>query len=154
GGLLLMRADYEYDVFGNRVAKTVDADGSGPETATTTNFAYDVWWGAVAPGSATPWDVWAELDGSGTPTRYLRGDTVNQVLARQDGGGTFWYVTDRQGSVRALADAGGVVQDRLSYDSFGGVSGESNVAVGGRYKYTGREQDSETGLQFNRHRYY
>ena len=36
---------------------------------------------------------------------------------------------------------------------FGNAS-ESNSTAGDRYKYTGRELDSETGLQYNRARYY
>src|SRR5213078_4888698 len=34
------------------------------------------------------------------------------------------------------------------------VLSESNAAFGDRYKYTGRELDTETSLQYNRARYY
>jgi RHS repeat-associated protein len=88
-------------------------------------------------------------------TRYLRGDVVDQIFARLAANGTAaWYLTDRQGSVRDVTDASGAVQDHLSYGGFGNVLSESNAAFGDRYKYTGRELDSETGLQYNRARYY
>jgi RHS repeat-associated protein len=37
---------------------------------------------------------------------------------------------------------------------FGNVLSESNTTAGDRFKFTGRELDSETGLQYNRARYY
>src|SRR5262249_31544019 len=43
--------------------------------------------------------------------------------------------------------------DTITYDGFGNVTNETNSAVGDRWKFTGREFDSETGLQFNRARY-
>src|SRR5438105_2734661 len=58
------------------------------------------------------------------------------------------------GSIRDITDNTGAVQDHINYDGFGSVTSESNATFGDRYKYTGRELDSETGLQFNRARYY
>src|SRR5262249_34857615 len=48
----------------------------------------------------------------------------------------------------------GSVIDTITYDGFGNVTNETNAANGGRYKWTGREADSETGLQYNRARDY
>src|SRR5438046_6445676 len=50
-------------------------------------------------------------------------------------------------------DAGGI-RDEITYDGFGNITNETNAAYGGRYKFTGRELDVETGLQYNRARYY
>ncbi len=141
GGTLTLAATYTYDVFGNRIEKDVWQTGGSP---TTTRFAYD--------GQ----DVWADLSGSNAlQTRYIRGDVVDQIFARVSSGGTAaWYLTDRQGSVRNLTDASGTLQDTITYDGFGNVASESNSSFGDRYKYTAREFDSETGLQYNRRRYY
>jgi YD repeat-containing protein len=38
GGTLQMRSDYKYDVFGSRMEKAVDPDGSGPASTQTTRF--------------------------------------------------------------------------------------------------------------------
>lgn len=70
-----------------------------------------------------------------------------------DGTGA-WYLTDGQGTVGDLADLAGVVQDHLLYTAFGQVTSESQPAFGDRWRYTGREFEAETGLQYNRARYY
>ncbi len=93
-------------------------------------------------------------------TRYLRGDVVDQILARIDKSGStltpYWELTDHLGSVRDVIDNSGAVVDSLKYDSFGNidVGTELDAAYRGRYTWTGREFDVETQLQFNRARYY
>src|SRR5262249_28874723 len=141
GGNLLQRVTFRYDVFGNRLEKDVWTPATG---MSVTRFAYD--------GQ----DVWADLNGNNAlQTRYLHGDKVDQLFARIGADGTAgWYLTDRLGSVRDITDASGVVQAQINYDGFGNVTFESNPAFGDRYKYTGREFDGETGLQYNRARYY
>jgi RHS repeat-associated protein len=100
--------------------------------------------------------VWADLDGSNAlQTRYLEGDGVDQLFARLYSGGTVasWYLTDRLGSVRDETDNTGAVQDHINYDGFGNVTSESNTGFGDRFKWTAREDDSDTGLQDNRERW-
>lgn len=63
-------------------------------------------------------------------------------------------LTDHLGTVRDLVSNSGQVVNHIKYDSYGNVISESNPAVKTRYKYTGREFDAETGLQYNRARYY
>jgi RHS repeat-associated protein len=134
-----MIATYVYDAFGNRVEKDVEQGG----VTTVTRFAYD--------GN----EVWADLSGSNAlVTRYFHGDQTDQLFVRVSSTGTVaWYLTDRLGSVRNLTDNSGVVQDTITYDGYGNAT-ETNAAGGDRYKFTGRELDSETGLQYNRARYY
>ena len=77
------------------------------------------------------------------------------MFARVSAGGTAaWYLQDREGSVRYLVDNTGAVHDHLTYDGYGNVLTESSPTFGDRFKYTGREFDGETGLQYNRARYY
>jgi RHS repeat-associated protein len=97
-----------------------------------------------------------DLNGSNAlQTRYVHGDALDQLFARVSAGGTAaWYLTDRLGSVRNITDNSGVVQDTLTYDPYGNVVFESTRSFGDRFKYTGRELDSETALQYNRARYY
>jgi RHS repeat-associated protein len=141
GGAGPVQATYSYDALDNRVEKDVSTGGA----PAVTKFAYD--------GS----EVLADLDsGNSLQRRYLHGDLVDQVFARLSAGGmptAAWYLPDRQGSVRDLTDETGAVQDHLNYDGFGKAS-ETNPTFGDRYKYTAREYDSETGLQYNRARYY
>jgi RHS repeat-associated protein len=142
GGTLLLQATYLYDPFGNRIEKDVWTASTG---TVTTRFVYD--------GS----DVWGDLNSSNNlQMRYFHGDTLDQLFARMSGNGTAtaWYLTDHLGSVRNLVDGSGNLQDTIAYDPFGNVLSESNASFGDRYKYTGRELDSETNLQYNRSRYY
>src|SRR5262249_15869850 len=142
GGTVLMQATYVYDARGDRLEKDVWTSGGG---LTVTRFAYD------------NGNVWADLNGSNqlqTRRQYL--DTVDSALARISSGGTAaWYLTAHLGSVRDIADdSTGAVLDHIDYDAFGNVTTETQSGNGDRYKWTGRESDSETGLQYNRARYY
>ena len=106
------------------------------------------------------WVVWdgqqpyADFNGSGAlQERYLYGPAVDEILARTDSvGTTSWYLTDRAGSIRNLADSSGTVTGTISYDGFGKQLGSSGAVD--RFGYTGREYDPTTGLQYNRERYY
>jgi RHS repeat-associated protein len=85
------------------------------------------------------------------------GDGTDQVLTREDGSTGYWYQTDDLGSVRdVFASSGSVtyVLDHVEYSAFGEITSETNSSVGGRYKYTAEPWDSNTGLQYNRARYY
>lgn len=150
-----VQATYKYDVFGNRLEKDVWT-ATVPTTAVT-RYTYDGW----NPARGTPvgtenFDVWAELDGSGSLiTWYMHGDVVDQLFARLgDDGTAAWLDTDQLGSVRAVTDGNGLPVDQIAYDGFGNILTETNPAAGGVYKWTGREFDAETGLQYNRARYY
>ncbi len=142
-----VQATYAYDALDNRLEKDVSTNGAA---AVKTRFAY------------LGQDVWADLDGANNnapEARYLRGDAVDQLFARiRYGGpnaGPAWYLADHQGSIQALTDGTGVVQDKVTYDSYGNATETGpNPAFGDRYKYTDREYDAETGLQYNRARYY
>jgi RHS repeat-associated protein len=156
GGTLLSRVDYKYDPCCNRLQKAVDSNGDGV-VDTTQRFALDGWNPAKAGSTGTAgWDVWADLDGnSSLTTRYLRGDVVDQLFARVASDGTAaWLLTDHLGSVVGVTNGSGVLKDQLAYDGWGGITSESDSTWGGRYKWTGREYDTETQLQYNRARYY
>jgi RHS repeat-associated protein len=95
------------------------------------------------------------FDGAGVQThRYLYGTAVDQVLADESATGMMWALADRLGTVGDLVDNSGTAIDHITYDSFGEVVGQTNPGVAFRYGYTGREQDSETGLDYYRARYY
>src|SRR5205807_4313944 len=105
------------------------------------------------------WDVWADLDGlssNALKIRYVHGDMGEELFARVKADGTgAWYLTDRQGSARDITDNAGAVQDTIAYDGFGNVTSESHAGTwGDRNKYTGRALDIQTGLQYNRARWY
>ena len=98
--------------------------------------------------------------------RYLHGDRVDQLFADEaidattGTSQTRWTLTDHLGSVTDLAmihDDGSITTDHhRRYDGFGVVvDGVGGDATGGsRFGYAGREWEPESGLQYNRARWY
>ena len=95
------------------------------------------------------------FDGTGAQThRYLYGPGVDQILADETATSVNWALVDNQGSVRDVIDSNGQLLNHIVYDSYGQVTNETNAGFDFRFGYTGRERDRETGLQYNRARYY
>jgi RHS repeat-associated protein len=133
-GVVSKTIDYTYDGSDRRIGKRIDG-------VTTERYVIDRNQIALV------------FDGAGNQThRYLYGTQIDQVLADETSTRTLWALGDNQGTVRDLIDDGGNLVEHLSYDSFGKLSNAS--ITGFRYGYTGREQDSETGLDYYRARYY
>ena len=136
--------------------------GFTDQSPVTTYYVLDGWDPMKPAGVGTEnVDVRMDLDGSGSLiTRYLRNDQVDQMVGRVDytGGGTTasakWYVLDRQDSIAEVLDGRGQVLDALTYDAYGDILTETDPTQRGRYAWTGRELDAETGLQYNRARWY
>jgi RHS repeat-associated protein len=103
------------------------------------------------------------LDDFTLARRYLHGPLVDQVLAQEDvaaGPGNEnvdWLLADHQGTVRDIVrwdDTAGetVTVTHFTYDTFGNVTSGDTTQT--RYLYTGRDWDADTGLQYNRARWY
>jgi len=165
-GAVELTAIYKYDVFGNRIEKDVSYAGQATQT---TKFALDGWNPALAGNIGnTAFNVWADLNADGSlATRYIRGDAVDQLIARvSPSGAPAWYLVDNQGSIRTVLDSAGTVRGKMDYDAYGKITSEKTYdssgtlqssvdpTILGRYAWTGRELDVETGLQYNRARYY
>jgi RHS repeat-associated protein len=85
--------------------------------------------------------------------RFTNGPTIDQPLAEFQGGTTDYYEADALGSATSLSNGTGALGNTYTYDSFGNVT-NSTGTLGNPFQYTGRELDSETGLNYNRARYY
>src|SRR5208282_573241 len=136
----LYEETYTYDVLGDRVEQV----STNFVTTTVTQFVYD------------RGNVLLDLSSTGTvQSRYMWGDQADQILAREDAGGAVaWYLTDHLGSVRNVTDATGAIAGTITYDAFGNITNDTNASFEGRYKYTGKEFDAATDLQYNDNRYY
>ena len=122
---------YEYDPLGRRKAKT--AGGLKTEYLWSGN------------------QVMAEYRGGTLLRRYIYGAGIDNPIALISGNGTKTYIhKDALGSVVALSNNAGLVTDKFSYSPFGKSADES----GSPYKFAARRIDSETGLYYNRNRYY
>src|SRR5262249_18114423 len=76
-----------------------------------------------------------------------------RTVASGANAGRWAYVTDSLGSVRDIVNWSSQAQDHLEYTGFG-VATDYFPAVSDRYAFTAREYDVDTGLQYNRARYY
>jgi RHS repeat-associated protein len=149
----------------NRMTQAVEKTSAGV-TVTNDVFTYDVedrrigkstngtqvWYGysdVVAPtgsGEAQS-NSYIDFNGSGSVTmRYLQRLGLDTMLARYDGTNVGWYLTDNVGSVRLIVNPSGTVLDQINYYAFGGIQNETNSSNGDRFKFTGREWDSEIAL--------
>jgi RHS repeat-associated protein len=121
------QTNFEYDAFGNRVVET-----RGQETI--------IYFGPLARKSSL----------TGFTNTYVAGD---RVIASKSGGARIWMHHDRNGSVRAVTDANGLVVGRMNYGPFGEVRsapGQSNRVA----KFDGVDIDGGTGLQYVGARFY
>lgn len=89
-------------------------------------------------------------DNSGTLTKYQNGPGIDNKLTVRTGTDVKYFLADHLGSTNGLADSSGAVTSQASYDAFGIQTG--NLAS--RYGFTGRENDSFTGLMHYRARQY
>jgi RHS repeat-associated protein len=77
---------------------------------------------------------------------------VDEPLAMRRGGYVAYYQADGLGSVTSLSGSTGQPVATYVYDSFGNTTPTEGIF--NPYRYTGREQDPETGLYYYRARYY
>ncbi|HEV3316153.1 MAG TPA: BPSL0067 family protein [Candidatus Angelobacter sp.] len=128
---------YTYDAYGRRVKKS-----------TGTNY----WYG---PGGA----VLAETDTGGNWTNYIF--FGGQRLARNvpqpspNPADIKYYITDHLHSTSVFADKSGSVLDDNDFYPWGGVvPGVGTTTSNNHYKFTGKERDTESGLDYFGARYY
>ncbi len=128
---------FKYDPFGRRIQK------SGP--LGTTNYLYD--------GNGD--NVIEEVDNGGSVlARYTEGtSTDDEPLSELRSGTTSYYEQDGLGTVSSLSSSAGALANTYTYDSYGKRT-TSTGSLTNPLQYTGRDLDSETGLYYNRARYY
>ena len=163
------------DLTGRTTISTPDTGGSGSGSGVVTSdvvLAYDNWKtnldaqenspSFVGQENADAWAVFAatsggsgsafSYDGSayGLQSRQVFGNAVNSISAQinpvEEGPtGVNFFVTDYQGSVRAVLDNTGTLTNQISYNGFG-ISTQTNPAPGLSYGYEGAFQDPLVGI--------
>src|SRR5208283_102214 len=148
-------ANYSWD-FENRMT-SVTLPGSGG----TVSFAYDPFGRRIKKASSAGTSIFAydgdnlieETNSSGAAVaRYSGGPNLDEPLAMLRGGATSFYQVDGLGAVTSLSNAAGSLTNTYAYDSFGKTTPTGSIV--NSLQYTAREFDPETGLYFNRARYY
>jgi RHS repeat-associated protein len=164
---------FTYDLNGNMSSRTEggvttiytwDAEDrliAATQGATTlATFAYDGLgrrWQKTGAGVTRTYiyagdDIVEERVAGGLTLRFVHGLGVDQHLAQYVVGGSLAYLlADHLGSIVRQTDAAGNITFTRDYDPWGNLLTGATV---GRYAYTGREWDPETGLYYYRARYY
>jgi len=88
--------------------------------------------------------IW-ETDGAGVMTAQLDRDIFGNLLSRAEPGSRRYYHTDGLGSTVALTDEAGATAASMLYDAWGNSRATSGTGQG-KYRFTGAELDSASGL--------
>jgi RHS repeat-associated protein len=138
---------YIYDGDGKRVEKCTEGTTAGTCASNATGTLY--WTG---PGS----DPLAETDLAGNVLEnyiFFNG----QRIARREPGTTptvHFYFSDHLGSHSVVTSATGVCEQDIDYYPYGGIEQDYCGTVAQHYKFTGKERDAESGLDYFGARYY
>ncbi|MFJ2289472.1 RHS repeat-associated core domain-containing protein [Pseudomonas iridis] len=134
-------ATYQYDAFGRRISKTVDGE--------KTEF---FWQGdqLVAESSKTQHRSYVYEPGTFRPLALLDGKGPKKACP-------FYYQLDHLGTPQELTDYSGEIVWSAQYDAYGKVA--AITLAGEEYldqplRFQGQYFDAESGLHYNRHRYY
>jgi RHS repeat-associated protein len=136
-----------YDAFNRLVKRTFQLTSGG--AVTTGYFIHD--------GN----QIIFELESDGDVThRLLWGAAVDEALADESAGTTYWYLTDHLGTVRDVATYNTTtnittIANHVAFDSFGKRTSETNSSLGDfDVGFTGKWFDRATGLTWNLNRWY
>lgn len=149
----ISRTSFVYDPLNRCVQRKISsrANGSLPWTLNQTLvLTYD------------GWSLVEERNGAGTLTQsYFHGADMDEILAKVNASGTFYYLQDGLGSVVALTGLLGTVAEAYRYDPYGAPSvydANSAVLTGtakdNRFLFTGREWLAELEFFDCRNRIY
>jgi RHS repeat-associated protein len=133
------RVEFEYDVFGRRISKLVlGADGT-PRSQTRWIWDGEQVIHELHEGQAPI--TWIHEPESWSPIVKLQGDEIRSV------------VTDLAGSPTDLFDVQGRRRWHMDLDVFGRATIDGPIDEC-PWRWAGQYADEETGLYYNRHRYY
>jgi RHS repeat-associated protein len=130
---------FQYDAIGRRIAKTI---------GTTTH--HTLWDGDV------PLHEWTTEDGetTGPTTSWIFEPETCAPLGKRVDDEVFGIVTDHLGTPQAMFDAAGEMVWVADVDPWGRLQRLEGDAQACPFRWPGQREDAETGLHYNRFRYY
>lgn len=150
-----MTITFKYDPFGRRIEKKITetpsplvGEGGGEGETKTHTYVYD--------NEDVITEFLTKSEGNKTKTeatKYLQGPGIDEPLAIERKGETYYYHADGLGSVMALTDQRHKAVESYDYTSFGELKQQGDK-VKNTYTFTAREWDEEVELYFYRARYY
>jgi len=128
------------------VTYTYDGDGKRVKKSSGTLYYY-------IPGSG---EVLQESDLAGnTRYRYVFFNGKRIVRRNSSSGEILYYFSDHLGSSNVVTNATGTtIKEESDFYPFGGERVVTDTVSDQNYKFTGKERDSESGLDYFRARYY
>ncbi|MDR3411773.1 MAG: RHS repeat-associated core domain-containing protein [Formivibrio sp.] len=131
-------ATYRYDAFGRRIEKTV--------AGKTTEF---IWQGErlIAESATGHYRSYVYEPGTFRPLAMLDGEGPSQALP-------YYYQLDHLGTPQELTSSAGAILWSARYKAYGNVAKLEVAEVDNPLRFQGQYFDAETGLHYNRHRYY
>lgn len=131
-------ASYKYDAFGRRIEKTVDGQ--------TTEF---LWQGEqlIAESADNRYRSYIYELGSFRPLAMLDGEGPRKATP-------FYYQLDHLGTPQELTDYSGEIMWSAKYRAYGNLAALDVSEIDNPLRFQGQYFDAETGLHYNRHRYY
>jgi RHS repeat-associated protein len=154
---------FTYDASGNLTSDgthspSYDAEGHTTSIAGVTYY-YDGDGKRVRKSSGTLYwygtnsDPLLETDGGGSLTKEYIFFGGKRIASRDSSSNVSYYFADHLGTARVVTNASGTVQDDSDFYPYGGERVVSSGS-GNHYKFTGKERDSESGLDNFGARYY
>ena len=136
-------AEYQYDAFGRRTHKKV-TDKTGHQT--TTEF---LWQGdkLLAESGEHHYQTYLYEYGSFKPLALVTGEGAENATP-------YFYHLDQIGTPLEITDVEGRVAWSVDYQSYGNVAYQRKADIVSPLRFQGQYYDEETGLHYNRHRYY
>ncbi|WP_236562942.1 RHS repeat-associated core domain-containing protein [Pseudomonas koreensis] len=131
-------ATYKYDAFGRRIEKTVDGH--------TTEF---LWQGErlIVESGASRYRTYVYEPDSFRPLAMLDGEGPLKATP-------FYYQLDHLGTPQELTDYSGAIMWSAKYRAYGNLAALDVSEIDNPLRFQGQYFDTETGLHYNRHRYY
>uniref|UniRef100_UPI0035D4BCA4 RHS repeat-associated core domain-containing protein n=1 Tax=Pseudomonas chlororaphis TaxID=587753 RepID=UPI0035D4BCA4 len=131
-------ASYKYDAFGRRIEKTVDGH--------TTEF---LWQGErlIAESADNRYRSYIYEPGTFRPLAMLDGEGPRKATP-------FYYQLDHLGTPQELTDYSGEIMWSAKYRAYGNLAALDVSEIDNPLRFQGQYFDAETGLHYNRHRYY
>ncbi|WP_038177709.1 RHS repeat domain-containing protein, partial [Vibrio rhizosphaerae] len=136
-------AEYRYDAFGRRIHKAV-TDKTGQTRQTEFLWQGDK---LLAESGEHHYQTYLYEYGSFKPLALVTGEGADNATP-------YFYHLDQIGTPLEITDAEGRVTWSVDYHSYGNVAYQRKAEIVSPLRFQGQYYDAETGLHYNRHRYY
>jgi RHS repeat-associated protein len=136
-------AHYQYDAFGRRIEKQV-TDKLGHSEKTEFLWQGDK---LLAESSDSHYQTYLYEYGSFRPLALIVGEGA-------DNAHPYFYHLDQVGTPLEMTDHDGAIAWSVDYRAYGNVARERVQEITSPLRFQGQYYDAETGLHYNRHRYY